>query len=143
MLRRSHKPVLLVVNKVDSFKKFMTDVYEFYNLGIGDPIPVSAASQLGIGDMLDEVVKHFDEDQLEEAEDERPRIAVVGKPNVGKSSIINKLICENRVIVSNVVTPSIRRSSGTRSPMCLSTPQVFAGRTRLKKSWSATVSSVR
>ena len=80
----------------------MTDVYEFYNLGIGDPIPVSAASQLGIGDMLDEVVKHFDEDQLEEAEDERPRIAVVGKPNVGKSSIINKLIGENRVIVSNV-----------------------------------------
>ena len=73
MLRRSHKPVLLVVNKVDSFKKFMTDVYEFYNLGIGDPIPVSAASQLGIGDMLDEVVKHFDEDQLEETEDERPQ----------------------------------------------------------------------
>ena len=102
MLRRSHKPVLLVVNKVDSFKKFMTDVYEFYNLGIGDPIPVSAASQLGIGDMLDEVVKHFDEDQLEEAEDERPRIAVVGKPNVGKSSIINKLLGENRVIVSDI-----------------------------------------
>ena len=59
MLRRSHKPVVLAVNKVDSFKKFMTDVYEFYNLGIGDPIPVSAASQLGIGDMLDEVVAHF------------------------------------------------------------------------------------
>ena len=94
MLRRSRKPVLLVVNKVDSFKKFMPDVYEFYNLGIGDPIPVSAASQLGIGDMLDEVVKHFDEDQLEDVEDERPRIAVVGKPNVGKSSIINKLIGE-------------------------------------------------
>ena len=102
MLRRSRKPVLLVVNKVDSFKKFMPDIYEFYNLGIGDPIPVSAASQLGIGDMLDEVVKHFDEDQLEDVEDERPRIAVVGKPNVGKSSIINKLIGENRVIVSNV-----------------------------------------
>ena len=102
MLRRSRKPVLLVVNKVDSFKKFMPDVYEFYNLGIGDPIPVSAASQLGIGDMLDEVVKHFDENQLEDVEDERPRIAVVGKPNVGKSSIINKLIGENRVIVSNV-----------------------------------------
>ena len=61
MLRRSHKPVVLVVNKVDSFQKFMADVYEFYNLGIGDPIPVSAASRLGIGDMLDEVVTHFPE----------------------------------------------------------------------------------
>ena len=102
MLRRSRKPVVLVVNKVDSFQKFMGDVYEFYNLGIGDPVPVSAASRLGIGDMLDEVVKHFPEGSGEEEEDERPRIAIVGKPNVGKSSIINKLIGENRVIVSNI-----------------------------------------
>lgn len=102
MLRRSHKPVILVVNKVDSFKKQMADVYEFYNLGIGDPFPVSASAKLGIGDMLDEVVKHFDKDTLEEEEDDRPRIAVVGKPNVGKSSIINKLTGENRVIVSNI-----------------------------------------
>jgi GTP-binding protein len=102
MLRRSHKPVLLVVNKVDSFQKFMTDVYEFYNLGIGDPIPVSAASRLGIGDMLDEIVKHFPKSNPEEEEDERPKIAIVGKPNVGKSSIINKLIGENRVIVSEI-----------------------------------------
>ena len=103
MLRRSRKPVVLVVNKVDSFQKFMGDVYEFYNLGIGDPVPVSAASRLGIGDMLDEVVKHFPEGSGEEEEDERPRVAIVGKPNVGKSSIINKLIGENRVIVSNIV----------------------------------------
>lgn len=102
MLRRSGKPVVLVVNKVDSFQKFMTDVYEFYNLGIGDPMPISASSRLGIGDMLDEVVKHFPETTGEEVEDDRPRIAIVGKPNVGKSSIINKLQGDNRVIVSNI-----------------------------------------
>lgn len=90
MLRRSGKPVVLVVNKVDSFQKMMTDVYEFYNLGIGDPVPVSSVGKLGIGDMLDEVVKHFPESAAEDEEDERPRIAIVGKPNVGKSSIINK-----------------------------------------------------
>jgi GTP-binding protein len=102
MLRRSKKPVILVVNKVDSFKKFMPDVYEFYNLGMGDPIAISAASRLGIGDMLDEVVKHFPERNVDEEEDERPKIAIVGKPNVGKSSIINRLLGENRVIVSNI-----------------------------------------
>ena len=102
MLRRSGKPVVLVVNKVDSFAKYMTDVYEFYNLGIGDPVPVSAASMLGIGDMLDEVVRHFRPSDSGEEEDDRPRIAIVGKPNVGKSSIINKLLGENRVIVSDV-----------------------------------------
>ena len=95
MLRRSGKPIVLVVNKVDNFDKYMADVYEFYNLGIGDPIPISAASRLGLGDMLDVVLSHF-------PEDERPRIAIVGKPNVGKSSIINKLLGENRVIVSNI-----------------------------------------
>ena len=102
MLRRSHKPILLVVNKVDSFEKFMPDVYEFYNLGLGDPIPISGASRLGIGDMLDEVVKHFTPEQLEEEEDDRPRVAIIGKPNVGKSSIINKLLGEERVIVSDI-----------------------------------------
>lgn len=102
MLRRSGKPVVLVVNKVDSFQKMMTDVYEFYNLGIGDPVPVSSVGKLGIGDMLDEVVKHFPESAAEDEEDERPRIAIVGKPNVGKSSIINKIVGESRVIVSDI-----------------------------------------
>ena len=102
MLRRSKKPVVLVVNKVDSFEKYMADVYEFYNLGIGEPFPISAASQLGIGDMLDEVVKYFPENHAEEEEDERPRVAIIGKPNVGKSSLINRLLGENRVIVSDI-----------------------------------------
>lgn len=102
LLRRSGKPVVLVVNKVDNFDKYMPDVYEFYNLGIGDPVPISAASRLGLGDMLDIVVSYFPPKTEVEEEDERPRIAIVGKPNVGKSSIINKLLGENRVIVSNI-----------------------------------------
>ena len=102
MLRRSKKPVVLVVNKVDNFDKYMADVYEFYNLGIGDPYPISAANRMGIGDMLDKVVSYFDTDQLDEEEDDRPRIAIVGKPNVGKSSLINKLLGEKRLIVSNI-----------------------------------------
>ena len=102
MLRRSHKPVVLVVNKVDSFEKFQADVYEFYNLGIGDPYPISATEKTGLGDMLDEVVKYFPESAKTEVEDERPRIAIIGKPNVGKSSLINKLAQEDRVIVSNI-----------------------------------------
>lgn len=102
MLRRSHKPVILVVNKVDNFNKMMADVYEFYNLGIGDPIPISASQRSGLGDMLDKVVNYFADLNLEQEEDDRPRIAIVGKPNVGKSSIINKITGESRVIVSNI-----------------------------------------
>ena len=102
MLRRSRKPVILAVNKVDNFDKLMPDVYEFYNLGIGDPHPISAASKLGLGDMLDEVIKHFPQESETEEEDERPKVAIIGKPNVGKSSIINKLLGKNRVIVSNI-----------------------------------------
>lgn len=102
ILRRSNKPVVLVVNKVDDFEKLMPNIYEFYNLGIGDPHPISASSKLGFGDMLDEVVKHFNTNSDIDEEDERPRIAIVGKPNVGKSSIINKLVGENRVIVSDI-----------------------------------------
>lgn len=102
MLRKSSKPVILVVNKVDDFKKFMPDIYEFYNLGIGEPIPVSASGKLGIGDMLDELVNLFSDKEVEDGEDERPRIAIVGKPNVGKSSIVNKLAGEDRVIVTDI-----------------------------------------
>jgi len=102
MLRRSHKPVVLVVNKVDSFQKYMADVYEFYNLGIGDPHPVSAANRMGLGDMLEVVASYFPEQEGEEEEDDRPRVAIVGKPNVGKSSLINKLLGEDRLIVSDI-----------------------------------------
>ena len=96
MLRRSGKPVVLVVNKVDNFDKYMADVYEFYNLGIGDPVPISAASRLGLGDMLDIVAENFPEGSAQAEDDDRPRVAIVGKPNVGMSSIINKLLGENR-----------------------------------------------
>ena len=102
MLRRSKKPIILVVNKVDSYEKMMPDVYEFYNLGIGEPMAISAANRQGIGEVLDEVVSHFADDIAEDVEDERPRIAIVGKPNVGKSSLINKLLGENRLIVSDI-----------------------------------------
>ena len=102
MLRRSGKPVVLTVNKVDSFDKYLPDVYEFYNLGIGDPMPISAASRLGLGDMLDAVIAHFPEHVGNEEDDERPRVAIVGKPNVGKSSIVNKLLGKQRVIVSDI-----------------------------------------
>ena len=102
MIRRSGKPVVLVVNKVDNFKTMMADVYEFYNLGLGDPMPISGNSKLGLGDMLDEVIKHFKPGTAEEESDERLHVAIVGKPNVGKSSLINKLTGENRVIVSNI-----------------------------------------
>ncbi|MBO4669842.1 MAG: ribosome biogenesis GTPase Der [Lachnospiraceae bacterium] len=102
MLRRSGKPVVLVVNKVDSFEKFMNDTYEFYNLGLGDPYPVSAASMLGFGDMLDRVTELIPNNAEADEEDTRPKVAIVGKPNVGKSSIINRLLGEERVIVSDI-----------------------------------------
>lgn len=101
MLRKSKKPVVLVVNKVDTLKE-EDNAWEFYNLGIGDPITISGAQGLGLGDMLDRVVEYFDNSYLDEEEDEFIRIAMIGKPNVGKSSLINKLLGEDRVIVSNV-----------------------------------------
>lgn len=102
MLRKSRKPIVLCVNKVDSFKKQENDVYEFYNLGLGDPVPVSAQGRQGIGDLLDEITAHFPETTDEKEEDDRTKVAIVGRPNVGKSSIINKLLGENRVIVSDI-----------------------------------------
>lgn len=102
MLRRSHKPVILCVNKVDDIKKYGNDVYEFYNLGIGDPIAISASNMMGLGELLDAVVDYFPDSESQEEEDERPKIAIVGKPNAGKSSIINKLLGEDRVIVSDI-----------------------------------------
>ena len=102
MLRRSNKPIVLVVNKVDDFDKFMPDVYEFYNLGIGEPHPISASSRLGLGDMLDEVIAHFPEQEGNDEDEEIPKIAIVGKPNVGKSSLVNKLCGKDRVIVSDI-----------------------------------------
>ncbi len=119
ILRRSHKPVVLCVNKVDSFENQMAEVYEFYNLGIGDPIPVSAANRLGIGDLLDEVTKHFPKEAKEVEEDTRPKIAIVGKPNVGKSSLVNRLTGKNRVIVSDI--------AGTTRD-AIDTPVKFSGK---------------
>lgn len=102
IIRRSGKPIVLVVNKVDNFQKFQNDVYEFYNLGLGDPIPISSSGKLGLGEMLDAVVSHFPDPGEEEEEDDRPHVTIVGKPNVGKSSLINKLTGENRVIVTDI-----------------------------------------
>ncbi|EJT5913612.1 ribosome biogenesis GTPase Der [Clostridium perfringens] len=108
MLRKSKKPVVLVVNKIDRLA-LEENSYEFYNLGIGDPITISASQGLGLGDMLDEVVKYFNDPSEDEVDDEYIRIAMIGKPNVGKSSLINRLLGEERVIVSNV--PGTTRDS--------------------------------
>ncbi len=102
ILRRTKKPIVLVVNKVDNMRKENLEIYEFYNLGLGDPIGVSAGQALGLGDMLDEVVKHFKTEEELEEEEEYIKVAIVGKPNVGKSSLINKILGEERVIVSDV-----------------------------------------
>ncbi len=102
MLRRSGKPIVLCVNKVDNFAKFSNDVFEFYNLGLGDPVSVSASERLGLGDLLEEVSRYFKSAPEADEEDDRPRIAIVGKPNVGKSSIVNRMAGQNRVIVSDI-----------------------------------------
>ena len=102
MLKKSKKPVVLVCNKADNYEKAKQDIYEFYNLGIGDPYPISAANALGIGDVLDAIYEHFPEKDAGEDNDEVIKVAVIGKPNVGKSSLINKILGENRTIVSNI-----------------------------------------
>lgn len=102
LLRRSGKPIVLCVNKVDNFKKYENFIYEFYNLGLGDPFPVSASEMTGLGDLMDEVLKNFSVDSEYSDDEDIPRIAVIGKPNTGKSSIINHLLGENRLIVSDI-----------------------------------------
>ncbi len=101
MLKRSKKPVVLVCNKADNFEVDRNSAYEFYNLGIGEPFPISSTNGIGIGDVLDEIFKHFPEGENEDSSDEI-KVAVIGKPNVGKSSLINKIFGENRAIVSNI-----------------------------------------
>ncbi len=102
ILRKSKKPIILCVNKVDDYKKFVNDTYEFYNLGLGDPISVSSVNRQGFGELLDAVIEAVGDKGADSDEDEMPKVAIVGKPNVGKSSIINKLLGENRVIVSDI-----------------------------------------
>ena len=102
MLRKSKKPIVLVCNKADNFGKPDPNLYEFYNLGLGNPYPVSSTNALGIGDVLDAIYEHFPEKEENESDSEIINVAIIGKPNVGKSSLVNKILGENRVIVSNI-----------------------------------------
>ncbi|MEG2000017.1 MAG: ribosome biogenesis GTPase Der [Evtepia sp.] len=102
LLLRSRKPIVLAVNKMDQTGPTNPDIYEFYNLGLGDPIPVSAVHGHGTGDLLDACVGYFPKEMEEENDDELVKVAVIGKPNVGKSSLINRILGEERVIVSDV-----------------------------------------
>ena len=102
MLKKSKKPIVLVCNKADNLEKYQNEIYEFYNLGIGEPHPISAANAIGIGDVLDEIYEYFPKNDKNEDEGLITKVALIGKPNVGKSSLINKIIGENRSIVSDI-----------------------------------------
>ncbi len=102
MLKKSKKPVVLVCNKADNFEKDRQEIYEFYNLGLGDPYPISATNAIGIGDVLDKIYESFPEKSENEEDENVIRVAVIGKPNVGKSSLINNILGENRAIVSDI-----------------------------------------
>jgi GTP-binding protein len=102
MLRKTKKPIVLVCNKVDRIGEVPDDIYEFYNLGLGDPLPVSSLNQLGTGEVLDAIYEKFPEEEALDDDDEYIRVALIGKPNAGKSSMINKILGENRLIVSNI-----------------------------------------
>ena len=102
MLKKSKKPVILVCNKADNYGKTPDEIYEFYNLGLGEPYRVSAANAIGIGDVLDAIYEKLPPQEENENEDEAIKVAIIGKPNVGKSSLVNKILGENRVIVSNI-----------------------------------------
>ncbi len=101
MLRKTNKPVILVVNKIDA-QHFTGNIYDFYQLGLGDPLAISSVNGLGLGDLLDEIVDRFPDDSGDDYEEDRIKVAVIGKPNVGKSSIINTILGEERVIVSDI-----------------------------------------
>ena len=102
MLKRSHKPIVLVCNKADNYGKTSDDIYEFYNLGLGVPYPLSSTNAIGIGDVLDAVYENFPKSEEDNLEESRIKVALIGKPNVGKSSLINKILGEERAIVSEM-----------------------------------------
>ena len=102
MLKKANKPVILVCNKADNYGKTSDDIYEFYNLGLGDPYPLSATNAIGIGDILDAIYENFPKEESNAEEEETIKVAIIGKPNVGKSSLVNKILGEERVIVSNI-----------------------------------------
>ena len=102
LLKKSKKPIVLVCNKADNFGKDPMELYEFYNLGIGTPLPLSAANAIGVGDVLDAIYEKFPDENEQDSDSEVIKVAIIGKPNAGKSSLVNKILGENRVIVSDV-----------------------------------------